>query len=151
MIGEDPAGIPNNLMPYISQVAAGKLKRLRVFGNDYPTPDGTGVRDYIHVVDLAKGHIAALKKLSEAGIYTYNLGTGRGYSVLDAVKAFEKANGLEIPYDIVERRPGDIAECYADPALAEKELGWHAEKDLVDMCRDAWNWQKNNPDGYRED
>ncbi|MBO4934108.1 MAG: UDP-glucose 4-epimerase GalE [Clostridia bacterium] len=150
-IGEDPAGIPNNLMPYISQVAAGKLKRLRVFGNDYPTPDGTGVRDYIHVVDLAKGHIAALKKLSANGIYTYNLGTGRGYSVLDAVKAFEKANGLEIPYDIVERRPGDIAECYADPALAEKELGWHAEKDLVDMCRDAWNWQKNNPDGYPED
>ena len=150
-IGEDPAGIPNNLMPYISQVAAGKLKRLRVFGNDYPTPDGTGVRDYIHVVDLAKGHIAALKKLSANGIYTYNLGTGRGYSVLDAVKAFEKANGLEIPYDVVERRPGDIAECYADPALAEKELGWHAEKDLVDMCRDAWNWQKNNPDGYPED
>ena len=150
-IGEDPAGIPNNLMPYISQVAAGKLKRLRVFGDDYPTPDGTGVRDYIHVVDLAKGHIAALKKLSENGIYTYNLGTGRGYSVLDAVKAFEKANGLEIPYDIVERRPGDIAECYADPALAEKELGWRAEKDLVDMCRDAWNWQKNNPDGYPED
>ncbi len=150
-IGEDPAGIPNNLMPYISQVAAGKLKRLRVFGNDYPTPDGTGVRDYIHVVDLAKGHIAALKKLSANGIYTYNLGTGRGYSVLDAVKAFEKANGLEIPYDIVDRRPGDIAECYADPALAEKELGWHAEKDLVDMCRDAWNWQKNNPDGYPED
>ena len=150
-IGEDPAGIPNNLMPYISQVAAGKLKRLRVFGNDYPTPDGTGVRDYIHVVDLAKGHIAALKKLGANGIYTYNLGTGRGYSVLDAVKAFESANGLEIPYDIVERRPGDIAECYADPALAEKELGWHAEKDLVDMCRDAWNWQKNNPDGYPED
>ena len=150
-IGEDPAGIPNNLMPYISQVAAGKLKRLRVFGKDYPTPDGTGVRDYIHVVDLAKGHIAALKKLSANGIYTYNLGTGRGYSVLDAVKAFEKANGLEIPYDVVERRPGDIAECYADPALAEKELGWHAEKDLVDMCRDAWNWQKNNPDGYPED
>ena len=150
-IGEDPAGIPNNLMPYISQVAAGKLKRLRVFGGDYPTPDGTGVRDYIHVVDLAKGHIAALKKLSSNGIYTYNLGTGRGYSVLDAVKAFEKANGLEIPYDVVERRPGDIAECYADPALAEKELGWRAEKDLVDMCRDAWNWQKNNPDGYPED
>ena len=150
-IGEDPAGIPNNLMPYISQVAAGKLKRLRVFGNDYPTPDGTGVRDYIHVVDLAKGHIAALKKLGANGIYTYNLGTGRGYSVLDAVKAFEKANGLEIPYDIVERRPGDIAECYADPALAERELGWRAEKDLVDMCRDAWNWQKNNPDGYPED
>ncbi|MBR5942432.1 MAG: UDP-glucose 4-epimerase GalE [Clostridia bacterium] len=150
-IGEDPAGIPNNLMPYISQVAAGKLKRLRVFGNDYPTPDGTGVRDYIHVVDLAKGHIAALKKLGANGIYTYNLGTGRGYSVLDAVKAFESANGLEIPYDIVERRPGDIAECYADPTLAEKELGWRAEKDLVDMCRDAWNWQKNNPDGYPED
>ncbi|MBO4583672.1 MAG: UDP-glucose 4-epimerase GalE [Clostridia bacterium] len=150
-IGEDPAGIPNNLMPYISQVAAGKLKRLRVFGNDYPTPDGTGVRDYIHVVDLAKGHIAALKKLGVNGVYTYNLGTGRGYSVLDAVKAFESANGLEIPYDIVERRPGDIAECYADPALAEKELGWRAEKDLVDMCRDAWNWQKNNPDGYPED
>ena len=150
-IGEDPAGIPNNLMPYISQVAAGKLKRLRVFGSDYPTPDGTGVRDYIHVVDLAKGHIAALKKLGANGIYTYNLGTGRGYSVLDAVKAFEKANEIEIPYDIVDRRPGDIAECYADPALAERELGWRAEKDLVDMCRDAWNWQKNNPDGYPED
>ncbi|MBQ9558068.1 MAG: UDP-glucose 4-epimerase GalE [Clostridia bacterium] len=150
-IGEDPSGIPNNLMPYISQVAAGKLDRLRVFGGDYPTPDGTGVRDYIHVVDLAKGHIAALKKLSASGVYTYNLGTGRGYSVLDAVRAFEKANGLEIPYDVVERRPGDIAECYADPALAEKELGWHAEKDLVDMCRDAWNWQKNNPEGYPED
>ncbi len=149
-IGEDPAGIPNNLMPYISQVAAGKLKRLRVFGDDYATPDGTGVRDYIHVVDLAKGHIASLKKLSENGIYTYNLGTGKGYSVLDAVKAFENANSLEIPYDIVERRPGDIAECYADPALAEKELGWRAEKNLVDMCRDTWNWQKNNPNGYGE-
>lgn len=149
-IGEDPAGIPNNLMPYISQVAAGKLSRLRVFGNDYPTPDGTGVRDYIHVVDLAKGHIASLQKLSTNGIYTYNLGTGKGYSVLDAVKAFEEANGLEIPYDIVERRPGDIAECYADPAIAEKELGWRAEKELVDMCRDTWNWQKNNPNGYGE-
>lgn len=149
-IGEDPAGIPNNLMPYISQVAAGKLKRLRVFGDDYATPDGTGVRDYIHVVDLAKGHIASLKKLSENGIYTYNLGTGKGYSVLDAVKAFESANALEIPYDIVERRPGDIAECYADPALAEKELGWRADKELVDMCRDTWNWQKNNPNGYGE-
>lgn len=150
-IGENPTGIPNNLMPYVTQVAVGKRPVLNVFGNDYDTHDGTGVRDYIHVVDLAKGHIAALKKLSANGIYTYNLGTGRGYSVLDAVKAFEKANGLEIPYDIVERRPGDIAECYADPALAEKELGWHAEKDLVDMCRDAWNWQKNNPDGYPED
>ena len=149
-IGEDPAGIPNNLMPYISQVAAGKLSRLRVFGNDYPTPDGTGVRDYIHVVDLAKGHIASLQKLSTNGIYTYNLGTGKGYSVLDAVKAFEEANGLEIPYDIVERRPGDIAECYADPAIAENELGWRAEKELVDMCRDTWNWQKNNPNGYGE-
>lgn len=149
-IGENPTGIPNNLMPFISQVASGKLSRLRVFGNDYPTPDGTGVRDYIHVVDLAKGHIASLKKLSANGLYTYNLGTGKGYSVLDMVKAFGKVNGIEIPYDIVERRPGDIAECYADPALAEKELGWRAEKGLEDMCRDSWRWQRNNPTGYPE-
>lgn len=147
-IGEDPQGVPNNLMPYISQVAAGKLQYLRVFGSDYDTPDGTGVRDYIHVVDLAKGHLAALKKFAGNGLFTYNLGTGHGYSVLDAVKAFEKANDLTIPYQIVERRPGDIAECYADPALAESDLGWKAEKNLVDMCRDTWNWQKNNPNGY---
>lgn len=150
-IGEDPNGIPNNLVPYITQVAVGKLAKLKVFGGDYPTHDGTGVRDYIHVVDLAKGHIAALKKLEKApGLVTYNLGTGTGYSVLDMVKAFEKAVGKTIPYEISDRRPGDIAECYADPAFAEKEIGFKAEFDLDRMCADSWRWQKNNPNGYEK-
>ncbi|RKY49643.1 MAG: UDP-glucose 4-epimerase GalE [Candidatus Neomarinimicrobiota bacterium] len=149
LIGEDPKGIPNNLMPYIAQVAVGKLKELRVFGNDYPTPDGTGVRDYIHVVDLAKGHLQALKKLrQDPGVFTYNLGTGRGYSVLEMIKAFEKASGKSIPYRITKRRPGDIVRCYADPSLALKELGWKAEKTLEDMTADTWRWQMKNPDGY---
>jgi UDP-glucose 4-epimerase len=148
-IGEDPNGIPNNLMPYIAQVAVGRLQRLRVFGDDYPTPDGTGVRDYIHVVDLARGHLAALHKLQAApGVVTYNLGTGRGYSVLEVIAAFERASGRPIPYDIVERRPGDIACCYADPSLAREELGWSAEYDLERMVVDAWRWQSQNPDGY---
>ena len=148
-IGEDPNGIPNNLMPFITQVAVGKLPRLRVFGNDYDTPDGTGVRDYIHVVDLARGHLKALEKLSEGpGVVTYNLGTGRGYSVLEMVRAFESVNEQPIPYDIVERRPGDIAICYADPTLAHDELGWTAELGLDDMVRDAWRWQSGNPNGY---
>lgn len=150
LIGEDPKGIPNNLMPYITQVAAGKLEKLHVFGDDYDTPDGTGVRDYIHVVDLAKGHVVALKAIeAQCGVKVYNLGTGRGYSVLDIVHAFEKANGVTIPYVIVGRRPGDIATCYSNPSKAEKELGWKAEFDIVDMCRDAWKWQKMNPEGYR--
>ncbi len=150
-IGENPNGIPNNLMPYISQVAVGRLSRLRVFGNDYPTPDGTGVRDYIHVVDLAKGHVAALSYAKgHKGVEAFNLGTGIGYSVLDIVKAFEQVNQIEIPYDIVERRPGDIAECYADASKAEKLLGWKAEKDLMDMCRDTYRFQKANPNGYQE-
>lgn len=149
-IGEDPNDIPNNLMPYITQVAVGKLEKLSVFGDDYPTPDGTGVRDYIHVVDLAKGHLSALEKLQEKpGVVTYNLGTGTGYSVLDVVKAFEKASGKEIPYNITDRRPGDIAINFADPSKAEEELGWTAEYDLVDMCRDSWNWQSQNPEGYK--
>ncbi len=148
-LGEDPNGIPNNLMPFIAQVAVGKLNELNVFGNDYPTPDGTGVRDYIHVVDLAKGHLKALEKLNKAtGVYTYNLGTGIGYSVLDMVRAFEKACGKKIPYKITERRPGDIAECYADPSLAYKELGWKTEKTLDDMTADTWRWQSKNPEGY---
>lgn len=148
-IGEDPNDIPNNLMPYISQVAVGKLDKLSVFGDDYPTKDGTGVRDYIHVVDLSIGHIKALEKLeTNPGLVTYNLGTGQGYSVLDVVKAFEEASGKEIPYEITERRPGDIAECYADPSKAEKELGWTAERDIYDMCKDAWRWQSQNPNGY---
>lgn len=148
-IGENPNGIPNNLMPYITQVAVGKQKRLRVFGNDYPTPDGTGVRDYIHVTDLASGHVAALKYAAEhKGSEVFNLGTGIGYSVLDLVNTFMKVNQVEIPYDIVERRPGDIAECYADASKALEVLGWKAEKNLEDMCRDSWNWQKNNPNGY---
>lgn len=148
-LGEDPNGIPNNLMPFIAQVAVGKLSELNVFGNDYPTPDGTGVRDYIHVVDLAKGHLKALEKLNKAtGVYTYNLGTGIGYSVLDMVRAFEKACGKKIPYKITERRPGDIAECYADPSLAYKELGWKTEKTLDDMTADTWRWQSKNPEGY---
>lgn len=149
LIGEDPKGIPNNLMPYISQVAVGKLEHLNVFGNDYDTHDGTGVRDYIHVVDLAKGHVAAIDYLlKNKGIEVVNLGTGVGYSVLDMVKAFEEASGVKIPYKIAPRRAGDIATCYADPEKATKVLGWRAEKNLSDMCKDTWNWQKNNPNGY---
>ena len=148
LIGEDPKGIPNNLMPYVAQVASGKLQRIGVFGNDYPTPDGTGVRDYIHVVDLAKGHVAAIKALKTAGVHVYNLGTGHGYSVLDMIRAFEKACGKTLPYDIKPRRAGDIASCYASSEKAEKELGWKAEYDLEKMCLDQWNWQKNNPNGY---
>ncbi|MDU4143104.1 MULTISPECIES: UDP-glucose 4-epimerase GalE [Clostridium] len=148
-IGEDPNGIPNNLMPYITQVAVGKRKELSVFGNDYDTHDGTGVRDYIHVVDLAKGHLKAVEKvLSSNGVEAYNLGTGIGYSVLDVVNSFEKASGQKVPYKIVERRAGDIATCYADATKALRELGWKAEKNLDDMCRDSWRWQKNNPNGY---
>ena len=151
MIGEDPAGIPNNLTPYITQVAVGKLKEVGVFGDDYDTPDGTGVRDYIHVVDLAIGHVKALDKLMEDNaVRIYNLGTGHGYSVLDMIKAFSKACGKEIPYVIKPRRPGDIATCYADPALAKKELGWEAERGLEEMCEDGWRWQSNNPNGYRQ-
>lgn len=149
-IGENPNGIPNNLMPYITQVAIGKLKCLSVFGNDYDTHDGTGVRDYIHVVDLALGHVKAMEKLlkSKGGINIYNLGTGKGYSVLDIVKAFEKASGKKINYKIVERRSGDIATCYSDPSKAKKELGWEAQRDLEKMCEDSWRWQKNNPEGF---
>ena len=148
-IGEDPNGIPNNLFPFISQVAVGKLDELFVFSDDYPTDDGTGVRDYIHVVDLAKGHIKALKKIiKKAGLTIYNLGTGRGYSVLEIVHAFENASDKKIPYKIIERRSGDIAVCFADPALAKKELGWVAEKGILDMCVDAWRWQSQNPNGY---
>ncbi len=149
LIGEDPNGIPNNLMPFVAQVAVGKLERLSVFGSDYPTPDGTGVRDYIHVVDLARGHLAALGSLErDGGLLTVNLGTGRGYSVLEMVAAFELASGRPVPYRIAPRRAGDIAVCYADPALAEQMLGWHAEKDLATMCADAWRWQQHNPQGY---
>lgn len=147
-IGEDPKGIPNNLMPYVAQVASGKLQKIGVFGNDYPTPDGTGVRDYIHVVDLARGHVAAIKALKEPGVHIYNLGTGKGYSVLDMIHAFEKACGKKLPYEIKPRRAGDVPACYASSAKAEKELGWKAQYDLEDMCRDQWNWQKNNPNGY---
>jgi UDP-glucose 4-epimerase len=148
-IGEDPNGIPNNLFPYMAQVAVGKLKELMVFGNDYPTPDGTGVRDYIHVVDLARGHLRALEKLSAGpGVVTYNLGTGRGYSVLEAIAAFRQACGKPIPYRIVERRPGDVASSYADPSLARRELGWQATRGLEEMCANAWRWQSGNPDGY---
>jgi UDP-glucose 4-epimerase len=148
-IGEDPNGIPNNLVPYIAQVAVGKLPELRVFGDDYPTRDGTGIRDYIHVVDLAVGHLRALDKLEEEpGVVTYNLGTGRGYSVLEVVKAFAEASGREIPYRIVDRRPGDVATCYADPTKAERELDWRAERGIAEMCADVWRWQSNNPEGY---
>lgn len=151
MIGENPNGIPNNLMPYITQVAVGKLKELGVFGNDYDTPDGTGVRDYIHVVDLAKGHVKALKKIEEkAGLKVYNLGTGIGYSVLDIVKNFEEATGVKIPYVIKDRRAGDIATCYSSAEKAEKELGWKAEFGIKEMCADSWKWQSNNPNGYEE-
>jgi UDP-glucose 4-epimerase len=148
-IGEDPDGIPNNLVPYIAQVAVGKLAELSVFGSDYPTADGTGVRDYIHVVDLAEGHVKALDKLVQRpGVVVYNLGTGQGYSVLEMVRAFAKACGREIPYRIVGRRPGDIATCYADSAKALRELGWQARFGLAEMCQDTWRWQKNNPQGY---
>jgi len=151
-IGENPRGIPNNLMPYITQVAIGRLECLGVFGNDYDTPDGTGVRDYIHVTDLAIGHVKALEKMDReaGGVFTYNLGTGTGYSVLDIVKAFGEAAGMEIPYQIKPRRAGDIPTCYADPSKAERELGWKAERGLKEMCEDSWRWQKNNPQGYEE-
>ena len=150
-IGENPNGIPNNLMPYITQVAVGKLEKLGVFGNDYDTHDGTGVRDYIHVVDLAKGHVKALAKLEKgSGLNIYNLGTGTGYSVLDMVKSFEEANGVPVPYVIKDRRPGDIATCYADAKKAKDELGWEAENGIVEMCRDAWRWQKANPNGFED-
>ena len=150
-IGEDPQGKPNNLMPYISQVAVGRRDKLYVYGDDYATPDGTGVRDYIHVVDLAKGHIAALEYAEKnPGCIAVNLGTGLGYSVLDIVKTFERANDIRVPYEIAPRRPGDVDTLYSDPSRAEKLLGWKAEKNLEDMCRDTWNWQKHNPNGYRE-
>ena len=150
LIGEDPKGIPNNLMPFISKVAVGELPELSVFGNDYDTPDGTGVRDYIHVMDLAKGHLKALERIfGKPGVYTWNLGTGRGVSVLEMVKAFEKASGQKVPYRIAPRRPGDVAAVYADPSKAEKELGFKAEFDIEDMCRDAWRWQSANPQGYK--
>jgi len=148
-IGENPNGIPNNLMPYITQVAVGKRERLGVFGNDYPTPDGTGVRDYIHVVDLATAHVAALQAIErKTGLAIYNIGTGHGYSVLDVVNTFIRVNGVNIPYAILPRRAGDIATCYCDPTKAENELGWKAQFGLEEMCRDSWNWQKNNPNGY---
>ena len=148
-IGEDPGGVPNNLMPYVSQVAVGTLKTLSIFGNDYPTPDGTCIRDFIHVVDLAVGHIKALEKLAEKpGVITCNLGTGKGHSVMEMVKAFEKATGQKISYQFTPRRSGDIGVCYADPSLAEKELGWKAERGVTEMCRDSWHWQSNNPNGY---
>lgn len=148
-IGEDPRGIPNNLMPFVAQVAVGRRERLSVFGNDYPTPDGTGVRDYIHVVDLARGHVAALDELFRSGRgFTVNLGTGQGYSVLEMVRAFEKASGREVPYQIVGRRPGDIAVCYADPSTAESLLGWRATRGLQEMCADHWRWQSSNPQGF---
>lgn len=150
MIGEDPKGIPNNLMPYVSQVAVGKLKSLKVFGNDYDTKDGTGVRDYIHVVDLAAAHIKALENIGKYGVEAINVGTGTGYSVLDMVKAFEKASGREIPYEIAPRRSGDVASCYADCTKAKNELGFVAERNLDDMCRDLWKWQSMNPNGYEE-
>ena len=148
LIGEDPRGIPNNLTPYIAKVAIGELKEVGVFGNDYDTPDGTGVRDYIHVVDLAKGHVAAISKIKDGGVYTYNLGTGVGYSVLDVIHAYEKACGHAIPYSIKPRRAGDIAACYADASKAEKELGWKAQYGIDEMCASSWNWQSNNPKGY---
>ena len=151
LIGEDPRGIPNNLMPYITQVAVGKRPELGVFGDDYPTPDGTCIRDYIHVMDLAAGHVKALKGLEQnCGLAVYNLGTGKGYSVLEVIRAFEKANGVKIPYRIQARRAGDVPAVYADPSKAERELGWKAEYGIEEMCRDSWNWQKNNPNGYAD-
>lgn len=152
LIGEDPSGIPNNLIPYVTQVAVGKLAELKVFGNDYPTSDGTGVRDYIHVVDLAHGHLLALEKVMETpGVNAYNLGTGNGYSVLDIISAFEKASSKAIPYSVVERRPGDVAVSYADPSKAKEELDWVAERGLDEMCADSWRWQQQNPNGYEEE
>lgn len=149
LIGEDPRGTPNNLMPYIARVATGRYKKLAVFGNDYPTPDGTGIRDYIHVVDLADGHVSALNYLErKGGLLTVNLGTGQGYSVLDLVKTFEAASGVTIPFDIVDRRPGDIAQCWADPTFAQQLISWQAKKNLYDMCADTWRWQLSNPNGY---
>ena len=149
LMGEDPKGIPNNLLPYVAQTAIGKRSEVHVFGDDYPTPDGTGVRDYIHVVDLARGHVCAIRKLeTKCGLFICNLGTGHGYSVLDVIHAFEKACGKKIPYVIDPRRPGDIAECYADPSKAKRELGWEAEYGIEEMCADSWNWQQKNPDGY---
>lgn len=151
-IGEDPSGIPNNLLPYVSQVAIGKRKQLTVNGNDYPTPDGTCIRDYIHVVDLAKGHVAALAQLQKSpGLVTYNLGTGQGYSVMDIIRAFEQANELKLPFSVGPRRPGDIPTSYTDPGKALSELGWQAEKTIIDICRDSWQWQQKNPDGYGSD
>ena len=150
LIGEDPDGIPNNLMPYVAKVAIGELKEVGVFGNDYPTPDGTGVRDYIHVVDLAKGHVAAIEKVKTKGVHIYNLGTGVGYSVLDVIKAFSKACGRELPYVIKPRRDGDVASNFADSSKAKSELGWQAELNLDDMCASSWNWQKKNPHGYKD-
>jgi UDP-glucose 4-epimerase len=149
LIGEDPNGIPNNLMPFISQVAVGRRDKLSVFGDDYSTIDGTGVRDYIHVDDLARGHLAAISKLEvDSGLFTYNLGTGNGYSVLEMVRAFSRASNIDVPFEIVNRRPGDIAECYANASKAKAELGWEAKLSIEDMCRDAWNWQSKNPNGY---
>lgn len=150
LIGEDPKGIPNNLTPYIAKVAIGELKEIGVFGNDYPTPDGTGVRDYIHVVDLAKGHVAAIEKMKSGGVFTYNLGTGIGYSVLDVIHAFERACGRKLPYVIKPRRPGDIAACYADAGKAKAELGWEAKLGIDEMCASLWNWQTKNPNGYQK-
>ena len=148
LIGEDPKGIPNNLMPYVAQVASGKLQKINVFGNDYDTPDGTGVRDYIHVVDLALGHVAAIERCMQSGVHIYNLGTGVGYSVLDMIHAFEKACGKKLPYEICARRPGDIAACYACPDKAKKELGWQAQFGIEEMCLSQWKWQSGNPKGY---
>ncbi len=151
LIGEDPKGIPNNLLPYVAQVASGKLEKVHVFGNDYDTPDGTGIRDYIHVVDLARGHVKAIEGMERLeGVNIFNLGTGNGYSVLDIIRAFSKACGRELPYVIDPRRPGDIAVCYSDPSKARDVLGWTAEKNLEDMCRDGWRWQSQNPEGYTE-
>lgn len=151
MIGEDPKGIPNNLLPYVAQVAIGKHPYVRVFGNDYDTPDGTGVRDYIHVVDLAKGHVKAINKIADKpGVKVYNLGTGKGYSVLDVIKAFGKACGKDVPYEIMERRAGDIATCYSDATLAKEELGWEAQYGIEEMCADSWHWQSTNPNGYAD-
>lgn len=150
LIGEDPKGVPNNLMPFVAQVASGKLSKIGVFGNDYPTRDGTGVRDYIHVVDLARGHVVMLDKITKAGVYIYNLGTGEGYSVLEMIRAFSAACGKNLPYEIQPRRAGDIAECYASCAKAERELGWKAEYGLEKMCQDQWNWQTKNPFGYNK-
>ncbi len=150
LIGEDPDGIPNNLMPYVAKVAIGELKEVGVFGNDYPTPDGTGVRDYIHVVDLAKGHVAAIEKVKTKGVHVYNLGTGVGYSVLDVIKAFSKACGRELPYVIKPRRDGDVASNFADSSKAKRELDWQAQLNLDDMCASSWNWQKKNPHGYKD-